>query len=259
LKIAVIGFGAIGSFVVEHLVAEPTLEIVGVLSEPPPPSKPRVRLFDGIDALLRTHPDVVVECAGHQALRKLGERVLRNGSDLLIASVGALADGELEAGLRRAASASGSRLLIPGGALGGIDAISAAREAGLTSVYYVGRKAPSAWKGTAAERLVDLNAVKQAKVFLEMRCAPCRSAISAKCECGGRLGACRTRFRSYPGAADRRSGGKRQCALLRSPRHFRRDLGDDPVVEPALEPQDIRVGPYSLIHSIKKRAGLVIT
>jgi aspartate dehydrogenase len=58
-------------------------------------------------------------------------------------------------------------LLIPGGALGGIDAISAAREAGLTSVHYVGRKAPSAWKNTPAEELIDLDTVKQAQVFLE--------------------------------------------------------------------------------------------
>jgi aspartate dehydrogenase len=116
LKIAVIGFGAIGSFVVEHLVAEPTFDVVGVLSKPPAASKPGVRLFDGIDALLGTQPDVVVECAGHQALKEFGELILRKGSDLLIASVGALADGELEAGLHRAASAGGSRLLIPGGA-----------------------------------------------------------------------------------------------------------------------------------------------
>ena len=93
MKIAVIGFGAIGSFVVEHLIAEPTFDVVGVLSKPQLASKPGVRLFDGIDALLGTRPDVVVECAGHQALREFGELVLRNGSDLLIASVGALADG----------------------------------------------------------------------------------------------------------------------------------------------------------------------
>jgi predicted dinucleotide-utilizing enzyme len=77
LKIAVIGFGAIGSFVVEHLIAEPTFDVVGVLSKPPPASKPRVQLFDDIDALLGTQPDVVVECAGHQALREVGELVLR--------------------------------------------------------------------------------------------------------------------------------------------------------------------------------------
>ena len=134
LKIAVIGYGAIGSFVVEHLIGEPALDVVGVLSEPPLASSPQVRLFDSIDALLGAQPDVVVECAGHRALKAFGELVLCQSPDLLVASVGALADRELEAGLHRAASASGGRLLIPGGALGGIDAISAAREAGLTSV-----------------------------------------------------------------------------------------------------------------------------
>ena len=50
--IAVIGYGAIGSFVVEHLIGEPALDVVGVLSEPPLASTPQVRPFDSIDALL---------------------------------------------------------------------------------------------------------------------------------------------------------------------------------------------------------------
>ena len=47
--------------------------------------------------MLSMEPDIVVECAGHGALRQSGERVLRAGIDLLVASVGALADKELEA------------------------------------------------------------------------------------------------------------------------------------------------------------------
>jgi aspartate dehydrogenase len=259
LKIAVIGFGAIGSFVVEHLVAEPRFDIVGVLSEPPPAPKPRVRLFDGIDALLGTRPDVVVECAGHQALREFGELVLRNGSDLLIASVGALADGELEAGLHRAASASGSRLLIPGGALGGIDAISAAREAGLTSVYYVGRKAPSAWKDTAAEGLIDLDAIKQAKVFLECDARhatlqfPQNANVVAALALAG-LGFDRTRVQLIVDPAAR--GNAHSFVAHGTFGEISATIRSSTLPS---NPKTSVLAPYSLIYSIKKRAGLVIT
>ena len=50
LKIAVIGYGAIGSFVVEHLIGEPALDVVGMLSEPPPASTPK---FGCSTALMR--------------------------------------------------------------------------------------------------------------------------------------------------------------------------------------------------------------
>jgi aspartate dehydrogenase len=259
LKIAIIGFGAIGIFVVEHLVREPTFDVVGVLSKPPLATKPRVRMFEGIDALLAAQPDVVVECAGHQALKDFGELVLRQGSDLLVASVGALADSELEAGLQRAACASGSRLLIPGGALGGIDAISAAREAGLTSVYYVGRKAASAWKNTAAEGLVDLDAVKQATVFLECDARhaalqfPQNANVVAALALAG-LGFERTRVQLIvdPAARGNAHSFVAHCTFGEISATIQSSTLPS-------NPKTSVLAPYSLIHSIKRRAGLVIT
>ncbi|HWK74870.1 MAG TPA: aspartate dehydrogenase, partial [Povalibacter sp.] len=84
--------------------------------------------------------------------------------DLLIASVGALADIELERRLRDCASQSGARVLVPSGALGGLDLLSAARIGGLEHVTYIGRKPPAAWRGSRAEALVDLDAGAAADV-----------------------------------------------------------------------------------------------
>jgi aspartate dehydrogenase len=97
--------------------------------------------------------DVVVECAGHEALHQHGERVLDSGADLVVASVGALADEALHRTLLDAAARGGRMHLAPG-AIGGIDLLVASRLAGLSEVTYRGRKPPHAWRGTPAEPLI---------------------------------------------------------------------------------------------------------
>lgn len=103
--------------------------------------------------------DLVVECAGRQALRQYGPRALSAGCDLLVASIGALADPELEQQLGDAAASSGARVLVPSGALGGLDLLAAARISGVDAVTYTGRKPPLAWRDTRAEALTNLDTV----------------------------------------------------------------------------------------------------
>jgi len=120
-----------------------------------------------IAALLATAPDLVVECAGHVAVRAYGAAVLGGGCDLAVISVGALADDELRDALVSAAARQGVRLVLPAGAVGGIDALRAARLSGLQAVQYTGRKPPLAWRGSAAERAIDLDAITAPFVFFE--------------------------------------------------------------------------------------------
>lgn len=114
--------------------------------------------IDDMQQLKSVRPDLVVECAGHSALRQFGSEALLSGHDLLIASVGALADVELERQLRQDAARSGAHVLIPSGALGGLDLLAAARLGGVDHVTYMGRKPPAAWRGSHAETLMNLDA-----------------------------------------------------------------------------------------------------
>lgn len=120
-----------------------------------------------LNALMDDRPDVVVECAGQQALVQNGAAVLARGCDLIVASVGALADDRLLDDLRRTAKAGGAQMFIPSGAIGGIDALGAARLSGIDSVTYTGRKPALAWVGTPAEHLLNLDRLDTAQVFFE--------------------------------------------------------------------------------------------
>ncbi|MEP9377424.1 aspartate dehydrogenase [Aquabacter sp. CN5-332] len=171
MKVGIIGYGAMGAALRETL-EEGGAKIVAALGREASLETAKAALPDDVTvtadfaAFAATRPDVMVECAGHEGLRQHGPRALAAGFDLVIASVGALADAPTEAALREAA-AKGGRLVIPAGALAGLDALSAARRAGLDEVRYVSRKAPRAWRGTAAETMVDLDGVTAPTIFFE--------------------------------------------------------------------------------------------
>ncbi|WP_425043377.1 aspartate dehydrogenase [Primorskyibacter sp. S87] len=101
--------------------------------------------------------DLIVECAGHQALRQYGAEILRRGLNLVTVSIGALADRDLEDELTRAAQDGGARLLLASGAIGALDALRSAKVGDLARVRYVGRKPPHGWLGSPAESHLDLN------------------------------------------------------------------------------------------------------
>jgi aspartate dehydrogenase len=95
--------------------------------------------------------EIVVEAAGHAALAQYAERALLSGRDVLAVSVGAFSDDGLFDSVKAAARKSGHRLLIPSGALGGLDLVSAGAVGRMDEVVVTVRKPPAAWKGTPAE------------------------------------------------------------------------------------------------------------
>jgi aspartate dehydrogenase len=171
VKIALIGFGTIGTALAQVL-CDTKYPIVGILGRATSLDALRKKVPNSVSVvtsaneLLALSPDIVVECAGHEALRFYGVDVLCAGTTLVVSSIGALADDATEKTLREAA-AKGGRLVIPSGAMGGLDALGAAQRAGLDEVLYTSRKAPSAWRGTKAETLLDLQSVSAAQVFYE--------------------------------------------------------------------------------------------
>jgi len=158
-----IGWGAIGRLVLERLGAEIEATVLvrpGRLDAARSVLPAAARAVDRLD-ILEPLPPLVFECGGHGAVREHGEAVLIRGAELVVVSTGALADPGLFATLKSAAEQGGGRLSLVPGAVGGIDALSAAREGGLSRVVYTGRKPPAGWRGTAAEAVVDLDRIER--------------------------------------------------------------------------------------------------
>src|SRR5450755_4531063 len=126
-RIGLIGYGAIARTLLQSSGDAPWI-VVGILRRTTSAAAPdALPMCQSFDELLALNPELIVECAGHEALRTFGPRVLAAGIDLLVASTGALADQAIEESLRSAAAKRGSRALLIAGAVGGLDALGAAR------------------------------------------------------------------------------------------------------------------------------------
>ncbi len=170
MKVAAIGFGAMTRIVMASLQrSQDEIGIGAVLLRAGGPaiSSSGPTRFDDVDALIAWKPSLVVECAGHTAVRDSVPALLDAGIDVVVSSVGALGDASTLRRLQQAAQRGGSRMSVVSGAVGGLDVLRAAKLAGLDEVVYTGRKPPMAWIGTPAEVSLDLGSLIVATTFFE--------------------------------------------------------------------------------------------
>lgn len=125
------------------------------------------RVRTDIQSFLADSPEIVAECASHTAVHDFAGAIVSSGIDLIVISVGALADECFREGLERDGESGGGRIILPSGAIGAIDALSSAKLSGLKEVVYTGRKPPNGWRKTAAEDLIDLDRLTHSTVFFE--------------------------------------------------------------------------------------------
>ena len=175
LRVGVIGFGAIGRRLAEAIVAGEAgrCELRAVLVRRPEridaETVARLGCMVTADAadFLATSLDLVVEVAGHDALKAYAEDVLRQGKDLLLISVGALADAHFEARLHRAAHDYGQRVYLATGAIAGLDAIKGACVGQVDFVRLTSRKPPRALNGAPflAKNGISLDGLEEEKLL----------------------------------------------------------------------------------------------
>lgn len=181
LRVVLLGLGAIGQSLLPLLQADARVAVVGVLVRPgsadatrahlicQAPAWPPGQLPIAVASRLADLPtaDLLVECAGHQAISDHVLPALASGLPCVVASVGALADAGLADRLEAAAMAGGTRLQLAAGAMGAIDALAAARLGGLHAVRYTGTKPALAWRGTPAEATHALQSLTEPTVIFD--------------------------------------------------------------------------------------------
>jgi aspartate dehydrogenase len=150
-RVAIAGFGAIGRAVAKRLDRG---EIVGMALAAVSarrgeraeramagfaravPVLPLARLADAAD--------IVIECAPASVFRDVAEPALAAGRTLVVLSCGALLDNFDLVDLARR---HGGRILVPTGALLGLDAVQAAAQGEISRVHMITRKPPSGLDG----------------------------------------------------------------------------------------------------------------
>ncbi|MFW2333913.1 MAG: aspartate dehydrogenase, partial [Ilumatobacter sp.] len=168
LRLVFIGWGAIARTAAEVLRDAP-VEIVavavsdGAVTRPELPASARV-ITDPAE-LAATMPDVVAEAAGRESVEPWGRATLESGTDFIVSSASAFADARVLDSLRAVASRTGAHIHVQPGALGGVDALSAARAMGIDAVEHRIVKPPAAWRGSPAESLCALDSLTQPEEF----------------------------------------------------------------------------------------------
>ncbi len=171
LRVAVAGLGAIGATLVKELDrgidgleltavsvqnAEKHRGWLGDLA-----AKPKVL---PIDALAEA-ADIVVECAPSKLVRSIVAPVVTRGKTAIVLSVGALLENDDLIGLARQ---HGGQIVVPTGALIGLDAVTAAAVGTIRSVQMVTRKPVAGLAGAPyiVENNIDIEHISEPlKIF----------------------------------------------------------------------------------------------
>lgn len=141
-KVGIIGCGAIGTIIakaVEQRIVEcDKLILYDYNLEKAEKLKRSIRfpieVVNSLNEMIKLKPTVIVEAASQQAVKEYIDKILAEKIDLIVMSVGALLDLKVKS----------SKIHVPSGAIGGLDAISSAGLAGIEEVILTSRKNPRA-------------------------------------------------------------------------------------------------------------------
>ncbi|TFY97248.1 aspartate dehydrogenase [Ramlibacter rhizophilus] len=210
-QLTLVGFGAIGRSVLQRAARIDGLRITHIVVPQEHQAAARAAAPEGVEicAEVPAQTQLVLECAGHAALEQHVVPALARGIECAVLSIGAVAEPGMLERLEDAARRGDTQVHLLSGAIGGVDALAAARIAGLDEVRYTGRKPPASWKGTPAETAFDLASLREPTVILDgsareaARLYPKNANVAATIALAGLgLDATRVRLVADPGVTE---------------------------------------------------------
>ena len=153
MKICVIGCGAIGTTIaraVEDMPDIDTTYLTDRSQECATRLQEKTKKVRYVPDIVPVLPEIklVVEAASQDAARYYVPLALSAGVDTLVMSVGVFQDEEFQSDAFRLSKRKGAKIFIPSGAIGGVDALSAASLDGMDEVTLTTTKPPSAFAPT---------------------------------------------------------------------------------------------------------------
>jgi len=154
ISIGLIGCGNIGHIIAQHADG---IRIVALFDKFFDRAKELekitgARAHEHFDSFLGEAFDIVVEAASVNAVQHYARDVLDHDKDLVIMSVGALADAGFRDDLKAAARRKGKRIYIPSGAIFGLDNLKVGRISPITKLLLRTVKSPESLGIEARER-----------------------------------------------------------------------------------------------------------
>lgn len=172
LKLAIVGCGFLGDIVANawNKGLLPEYELVGCLSRNPQSARELAEKYGckactDLGELLELAPEYVVEAASPGAVKDIAEAVLSAGSNLVLLSIGALADADFLARVEACARAHGRRVHLASGAIGGFDVLRTAALMSAIEASITTEKGPDSLRNTAVFSEDLLNAGTKREVF----------------------------------------------------------------------------------------------
>jgi aspartate dehydrogenase len=167
LRAGIIGYGTLGKNISELIESNQAGDVVLttiLVRTPPSPldkTPDNCTITTNEEVFFKQDLDIIIEAAGHNALQLYGEKALSSGSNLIILSVGALANIDFYESLQAAATKNNKQIIIPSAAIAGLDRIAAGVLGEIEKITLITRKQPKSWYGTIAEEKVDLETITE--------------------------------------------------------------------------------------------------
>ena len=172
LTVGVVGLGVIGREVCRALDAGlPGLRLAGTTARTRDKAEAFLNSLGAPVPLLSLEAlvaacEVIVEASTQAHLLEIVPRALGAGRDLVVLSCGALLG---RADWVALAARHGCRILVPSGAIGGLDAVKGGAVGAIRSVTMESRKAPAGWAGAPwiVRQKIDLGAIRDETLLFE--------------------------------------------------------------------------------------------